>query len=511
MHSIIRQMQKKHWHAVVGIRKAIGSFPNLEIIAQHNHYADRSRKHTYPLTGFMRCGYCGSMLSGQVKKGHLYYNCSHRRDAKCPEKKYTRSELIEEQVVAYLSRVELPPKFKKVLDAYFQHFAKERLNQEENERKSIKHDLVRVQQQIRNIVVDRSQRIIDAEVFIKIQDELLKEKEMYQERLSELETKSDKFVQKFNEVLDFTEHADQVYQKGSTSQKRIVLKLCIDGFTVTNQKLTPIWTPVFDVLMDLQLSKFDPPKVGGKGSKSASKTLAVPQVLTWTSGGGSEIRTHGPRKRSPVFKTGAFNHSAIPPCVQGASRAAPSFSCMVKHRHYSKNDPKDKPAGRRGPRSGPRRCAFLRPVVQCWHMKYLGIDYGTKRIGIALSDESGSLAFPKAVISTGASRSGLAKARGEIADLVLREDVGCIVIGHSLDGDGARNPIMRDIDAFAEELRRLTGVPVELHDERFTSTAARAATWSKPVATPRRGGATVPERIDDRAAAIMLQRYLDTR
>jgi hypothetical protein len=105
-------------------------------IAQHNHYADRSRKHLFPLTGFMRCGHCGSMISGQVQKGHLYYNCSHRRDPKCPDRKYARSELIEEQVIAFLSQVQLPAKFKTVLDAYFQHFAKERLDQEENERKS---------------------------------------------------------------------------------------------------------------------------------------------------------------------------------------------------------------------------------------------------------------------------------------------------------------------------------------------------------------------------------------
>ena len=300
-----RMLQNTIYYGLVKTRSATcqANFPPLitkklfddvqEIIAQHNHYADRSRKHTFPLTGFMRCGYCGSMLSGQVKKGHLYYNCSHRRDPNCPEKKYIRSEVMEEQVVAYLSRVQLPPKFKTVLDAYFQHFAKERLTQEEKERKSIRQDLVRVQQQIRNIVVDRSKRIIDADVFIKIQDELLREKEMYQDRLSELEGKSDKFVQKFNDLLDFTDHADSVFQKSGTTQKRTVLKLCVEGFTMRNQKLTPIWTPVFDVLMDIQVSKFDPPKVGGKGSKSASKTLAVPQVLTWTSGGEGGIRTHG--------------------------------------------------------------------------------------------------------------------------------------------------------------------------------------------------------------------------
>ena len=292
-----RMLQNTIYYGLIKTRSATNqaNFPSIitkklfddvqEIIAQHNHYADRSRKHTFPLTGFMRCGHCGSMLSGQVKKGHLYYNCSHMRDKKCPERKYTRAELIEEQVISYLSHVQLPSKFKTVLDAYFQHFAQERLTQEDKERKSLKHDLIRVQQQIRNIVVDRSKRIIDAEVFIKIQDELLKEKEMYQDHLAILEGKSDIFVQKFNELLDFTDHADQVYAKSGTNQKRTVLKLCIEGFTVRNQKLTPIWTPVFDILMDLQLSKFDPPKAQGKGSQTAAKTLAAPKVLIWTSGG----------------------------------------------------------------------------------------------------------------------------------------------------------------------------------------------------------------------------------
>jgi hypothetical protein len=55
-------------------------------------------------------------------------------------------------------------------------------------------------------------RRVYIEVFKKIQDEFLREKEMYQDRLGELEGKSDKFVQKFNELLDFTDHADRVFQ-----------------------------------------------------------------------------------------------------------------------------------------------------------------------------------------------------------------------------------------------------------------------------------------------------------
>jgi len=127
--------------------------------------------------------------------------------------------------------------------------------------------------------MDRSKRIIDADVFIKIQDELLREKEMHQNRLGELEGKSDKFVQKFNELLDFTDHADRVFQTSGLHQKRTLMKLCFEGFIVRNQKLTPLWTPVFDVLMDLQVSKIEPPN-----PSQGSKSLANTSVQTWKSG-----------------------------------------------------------------------------------------------------------------------------------------------------------------------------------------------------------------------------------
>jgi hypothetical protein len=109
---------------------------------------------------------------------------------------------------------------------------------------------------------------------------------MYQDRLGELEGKSDKFVQKFNELLDFTDHADRVFQTSGLHQKRTLMKLCFEGFIVRNQKLTPLWTPVFDVLMDLQVSKIEPPK-----PSQGSKSLANSTVQTWKSGGPSRART----------------------------------------------------------------------------------------------------------------------------------------------------------------------------------------------------------------------------
>ncbi len=142
-------------------------------------------------------------------------------------------------------------------------------------------------------------------------------------------------------------------------------------------------------------------------------------------------------------------------------------------------------------------------------MKYLGIDYGTKRIGLAISDESGMMAFPRGILD-GAKQGQVALA--EILDTIKAEDIHEIVIGKSLDTAGGRNLIMDDIDVFAEELHKLSGLPVHLHDERFSSFAARAFDFSKSDsnANHRKNHDRV-EHIDDRAAAVMLQRYLDTK
>ncbi len=135
-------------------------------------------------------------------------------------------------------------------------------------------------------------------------------------------------------------------------------------------------------------------------------------------------------------------------------------------------------------------------------MKYLGIDYGTKKIGIAISDESGGFAFPKDIVPSGI------QALRAIVDIVTAEGVQKIIIGDSLTQSGKRNALMEDVDAFIEELHKLTGIPVILSDERFSSSAVKAFDWSKPVATPHRSEKN-NDPIDDRAAAVMLQRYLD--
>lgn len=123
-------------------------------------------------------------------------------------------------------------------------------------------------------------------------------------------------------------------------------------------------------------------------------------------------------------------------------------------------------------------------------MRHLGIDYGSKRIGLALSDEAGSVAFPHSVIPAGpGSISAVVK-------LIKQEAVGRVVMGESRDFKGNANPIMKDIAWFKEKLETEAGVPVVFEAEFLTSAAASRIQGERA-------------DIDASAAALILQSYLD--
>lgn len=124
-------------------------------------------------------------------------------------------------------------------------------------------------------------------------------------------------------------------------------------------------------------------------------------------------------------------------------------------------------------------------------MKYLGIDYGSKRVGTAVSDAEGKIAFPRAEVPNNE------KLHRSLAAIVGQEGVGKIIVGDTRAFGGTQNPITPEAEAFTAKLRELTGIPVELAFEAGSSIeASRYAPRGE-------------EHNDAAAAAIILQRYLD--
>lgn len=135
-------------------------------------------------------------------------------------------------------------------------------------------------------------------------------------------------------------------------------------------------------------------------------------------------------------------------------------------------------------------------------MKYLGIDYGSKRIGLALSDENGVIAFPYEIIAQSPN------AIGDIKFLAEKEGVQEIILGESLDLFGKPNDIMSDITRFAAELGRTTDLPVHFEKEFMTSHHA-VFPHGKERLHARKLKARASDPVDASAAALILQRFLD--
>lgn len=129
-------------------------------------------------------------------------------------------------------------------------------------------------------------------------------------------------------------------------------------------------------------------------------------------------------------------------------------------------------------------------------MRYLGIDYGTKCIGLALSDEGGSMGFPYGVIQN------TERTLKDILALIKKENVGVVVLGESHDLDGTANPIQKKIEHFAEQLQA-EGIEIVLEPEYYTTKEARDA----QALYGKKSHST--ERVDASAAAIILNSYLE--
>ena len=141
-------------------------------------------------------------------------------------------------------------------------------------------------------------------------------------------------------------------------------------------------------------------------------------------------------------------------------------------------------------------------------MRILGIDFGRRRIGVAISDATGTLARPLTTIQ---AKGSLERTVGEVADLVARlssedESIAEIVIGLPTRLDGSPNEQTAPASAFATALGAAVPVPIRLQDERLTSHEADSR-----LAETHRDWRTRKVRLDAAAAAIILQDYLDAR
>jgi putative Holliday junction resolvase len=134
-------------------------------------------------------------------------------------------------------------------------------------------------------------------------------------------------------------------------------------------------------------------------------------------------------------------------------------------------------------------------------MRILAVDHGEKRIGLALSDPTATIASPLQVIK---HVSRLLDA-AQVANLANENEVGLIVIGQSFDEEGNPNLAGRRAAKFAEALKEQTNIPIELFDESFSTQDARATRIEMGVSRKKRSG-----HMDELAAVMILRSYIES-
>lgn len=148
--------------------------------------------------------------------------------------------------------------------------------------------------------------------------------------------------------------------------------------------------------------------------------------------------------------------------------------------------------------SQPPRTARQRRAARRPGRKLLGLDLGARRVGIAISDDTGQIATPLRVIDL--RTASLA----DIARIAEEEHVAGIIVGLPVNMSGEEGFQAREVRRQCDALARHTTLPIVLWDERLTSAIA------EEIIAERRRGRRRPANVDAIAAAIMLQSFLDS-
>ncbi|NQT33275.1 MAG: Holliday junction resolvase RuvX [Candidatus Omnitrophica bacterium] len=135
-------------------------------------------------------------------------------------------------------------------------------------------------------------------------------------------------------------------------------------------------------------------------------------------------------------------------------------------------------------------------------MRILGLDIGTKNIGVAVSDETGMLAQGREVVK----RTSDDAAIDRIVEIITEYGAGEVVVGLPINMDGTEGPRAEDSIRFSEKLKKKMSLPVKLWDERLSTVEAESILIKGDVSRKKR-----KKVIDKLAAQIILQGYLDSR
>lgn len=260
---------------------------------------DRSKPrkcaHSFPYTGIMRCGECGSMITAEIQKGHHYYRCSKKK--KNCSQPYLRGELLEEQFKDYLAKIQIPEAFTKWASKQLKSVYKDEIGLQESLRIKEQQELNRLKKKQARLLEEylSGDSVISKEEYVEQRQKVSEEITRVEEGISAHSCTEVKWISDCETFFDFSREMLSKFHASNDDGKKFILKSIGSNFVLRDKKLTLEYQQIYKPFLKLNefhaKNRLEPQEAPVQAKNSAFSR----KMQLWGELWGSNPRPSGPQ------------------------------------------------------------------------------------------------------------------------------------------------------------------------------------------------------------------------
>lgn len=221
--------------------------------------APHRSKNMFMFRKLLKCGECEGTITAEIQKGHVYYHCNHYRN--CSQKKFTREEQIEEQLLGVFSFFErITPDEAEEIRARIKANHTQEIEYKESQIKAFNDRYLNLQRRLDNLYNDRLDEKITPDFWQKKHQEFTEEREAVQRRLEALRSEESHYFEVWLNIIDLARRAREIYERRSPVERRLLLKHIFSNLLLENGTLSYSLTPAVDALAKRVQERIDSQK-----------------------------------------------------------------------------------------------------------------------------------------------------------------------------------------------------------------------------------------------------------
>ena len=213
-----------------------------------NRTKTKKIKHDFALKGNLKCYTCGSYITAEIQRGHVYYRCTHSKP--CPEKKYVREEVLSLEIENILADLEMDEEFVQLMIKATKEANHYELQYNLNSVENLNHQHERLKKKLSKLVDSHLDGKIPDDLYEIKKDELLKEKAEVELQLSNHNQAHEVTFEQLEKVLKVAQQARRLFKVGDMKTKQTLLSLISSNILIHDGKIASYQlNPVFSYLM----------------------------------------------------------------------------------------------------------------------------------------------------------------------------------------------------------------------------------------------------------------------